>query len=75
MAKARRGRRRRPQESEGAPGRSLREHHGADGRPKVAFTTRADAERAAFDRRLHDGLDLDVYRCSLCSSWHLARSR
>jgi hypothetical protein len=74
VAKARRGRRRRPAGDPPA-GSSLREHHGADGRPKTGFTSQGEAERAAFDRRLHDGIDLEVYRCSLCSAWHLARRR
>jgi hypothetical protein len=41
----------------------------------VAYGTQDEAQRASFDRRLHDGIDLDVYRCSICSAWHLARRR
>jgi hypothetical protein len=84
MAKARRGRRRpsgqgRTDDSRDLHdprlGGSLREHQGSDGRPKVAYGTQDEAQRASFDRRLHDGIDLDVYRCSICSAWHLARRR
>lgn len=80
MAKARRGRRRSTRSAEQSSGDqplggSLRQHYGADGRPKTAFTSESEAQRASFDRRLHDGIDLEVYRCSICASWHLARPR
>ncbi len=75
MAKARRGRKqhRRPRDPDAGGG--PREHWRADGAPKVAYGSADEANRAAFQARLEHGVDLDPYRCSICSQWHLANRR
>jgi len=75
LAKARRGRKQhaRPRDPEAGGGR--RQHWRADGAPKVAFRSADEANRAAFQARLEHGVDLDPYRCGICSHWHLANRR
>lgn len=46
-------------------------HWRADGRPKVRFTTEAEANKAAFAYKLEHGADLNVYECEYCGGWHL----
>ena len=54
-----------------APRRGRLAHWRADGSPKARFASPADAERAAFDARLHHGTELVSYRCEFCGGWHL----
>jgi hypothetical protein len=72
MAKARRGGRRAGQAGHDRTGDAAgREHWRADGRPKVRFATRDEANRSSLRLRLEEGADLDPYRCSFCGGWHL----
>ena len=71
MRKARRGRKRSPSPSSegGAP---LRAHWKADGTEKRRFPDADAANRASFQLRLEEGVDLDPYPCPHCGGWHLA---
>jgi len=74
VTKARRGRKRSTRPTpEVSPGG--REHWRADGAPKARFTSSDDANRASLQFRLEEGADLDPYRCSYCSGWHLGTHR
>jgi hypothetical protein len=74
MAKARRGgKRARP--TGGGGGGGGREHWRSDGQPKVRFDSPEEANRSSLQARLERGADLDPYRCSLCSGWHLGNRR
>ncbi len=53
----------------------LGSHWRADGLPKAAYTTRHDALTAALVRRQESGVELNVYRCDVCSSWHMGNPR
>jgi hypothetical protein len=53
----------------------MRDHWRADGRPKVRFRTREEANRSSLRLRLEEGADLDPYLCPFCDGWHLGRSR
>jgi hypothetical protein len=75
MAKARRGRKRPPRPQDPDAGGGRREHWRADGAPKVGYGSVDEANRAAFQARLEHGVDLDPYRCGICSQWHLANRR
>jgi hypothetical protein len=35
--------------------------------------SRGEAHSVADERRREAGVELDVYRCSTCSAWHLGR--
>jgi len=74
MPKARRGRRRQRRPSDPEAG-GQREHWRADGAPKVAYPSADEANRATLQARLEHGVDLDPYRCGICSNWHLANRR
>lgn len=74
MAKARRGRkplRRSPSDTGGGG----REHWRADGEPKAAYATAAEADRYALEVLLHDGAQLEPYTCGICGRWHLGNRR
>ncbi len=43
----------------------------ADGAPKTPYRTQSDALTAALVRRQESGVDLNVYRCDVCSAWHM----
>jgi hypothetical protein len=53
----------------------LGSHWRADGLPKAAYASQADALTAALMRRQESGLDLEVYRCDICSAWHMGNPR
>ncbi len=54
------------------PGRAnLGSHWRADGAPKTAYRSQAEALSVADERRGDTGLDLNVYRCDFCSAWHM----
>jgi hypothetical protein len=74
MAKARRGRRPRSPGS-GPSGGTGREHWRSDGVPKTRYDSVAEANRSSLQARLERGVELDPYRCSLCSGWHLGTRR
>jgi hypothetical protein len=48
-------------------------HWRADGQPKVRFSDRTDALRAADDRCKESGAELGVYRCDFCGGWHMGK--
>ena len=75
MAKARRGRTRHRRPRDPGAGGGPREHWRADGAPKTAYPSSADANRYALQARLEEGVDLDPYTCSICGAWHLGNRR
>ncbi len=46
-------------------------HWRRDGAPKMAYRTRADALVAADERGREAGVELNVYQCDFCGSWHM----
>jgi len=53
----------------------LGSHWRADGLAKVSYANQSDALTAALVRRQESGVDLNVYRCDVCSSWHMGNPR
>ena len=53
----------------------LGSHWRADGRPKAAYASQGDALTAALMRRQDSGVALTVYRCDVCSAWHMGNPR
>ena len=53
---------------------SLGAHWRADGAPKTAYRSEAEALAMAEERRRETGAVLSVYRCDHCSAWHLGNS-
>ena len=53
----------------------LGSHWRADGRPKAAYASQGDALTAALVRRQDSGVALTVYRCDVCSAWHMGNPR
>ncbi len=53
----------------------LGSHWRADGLPKAAYASQHDALTAAYVRRQESGVELDVYRCDVCSAWHMGTPR
>ena len=53
----------------------LGSHWRADGHPKTAYASQGDALTAALVRRQESGVELNVYRCDLCSAWHMGNPR
>ncbi|HWD55022.1 MAG TPA: hypothetical protein VG346_07855 [Acidimicrobiales bacterium] len=51
----------------------LGSHWRADGTTKTSYMSRGEAHSVAEERRHEVGVELDVYRCSTCSAWHLGR--
>ena len=49
----------------------LGSHWRADGAPKSAYPNQAEALAAANVRWLESGVELNVYRCDVCSRWHM----
>ncbi len=49
----------------------LGSHWRADGAPKTAYRSQSDALTMALVRRQESGVELDVYRCDVCSAWHM----
>jgi hypothetical protein len=66
-------RRREADDSSRIPG--LGSHWRADGNPKAAYLSQHDALTAALVRHQESGVDLDVYRCDVCSAWHMGNPR
>jgi hypothetical protein len=46
-------------------------HWRSDGQPKTAYATELDAWAMAEERRHSAGVNLNVYRCDVCRSWHM----
>jgi hypothetical protein len=53
----------------------LGSHWRADGMPKVGYRDQRDALTAALVRRQESGVELNVYRCDVCASWHMGNPR
>ena len=53
----------------------LGSHWRADGLPKTAYASQGDALTAALVSRLESGVELNVYRCDVCSAWHMGNPR
>ena len=49
----------------------LGSHWRADGNPKTAYPSQGDALTAALVRCQESGVELNVYRCDVCSAWHM----
>jgi hypothetical protein len=49
-------------------------HWRADGTPKAAYRSQAEALSVADERRDDTGLELAVYRCEVCSAWHMGNA-
>ena len=74
MARRRRDRRserRRSGEDDRIPG--LGSHWRSDGVAKTGYRSQSDALVAADMRRQESGVDLNVYRCDVCSAWHMGK--
>jgi hypothetical protein len=53
---------------------SIGSHWRADGAPKASYRSQGDALSMADERRRASGSDLNVYRCDVCSNWHMGGS-
>ena len=53
----------------------LGSHWRADGLPKAAYASQGDALTAALVRTQESGVELNVYRCDVCSAWHMGNPR
>jgi hypothetical protein len=53
----------------------LGSHWRADGLPKTAYASQGDALSAALVRGQESGVELNVYRCDVCSAWHMGNAR
>lgn len=74
MAKARRGRKR--DAARQAPAPDLRSAHvKANGSPKRAYASEAEALSVADEQRWENGVQLSAYRCPVCTAWHLGGRR
>jgi hypothetical protein len=69
----RKGRGRRADDDHRVPG--LGSHWRADGLPKASYASQGDALTAALVRKQESGVVLDVYRCDVCSAWHMGNPR
>jgi hypothetical protein len=49
----------------------LGSHWRADGNPKTSYPSQGDALTAALVRYQESGVELNVYRCDVCSAWHM----
>ena len=46
-------------------------HWRRDGSAKTPYMSRGEALSVAEERSRETGLALDVYRCGVCSAWHM----
>ena len=46
-------------------------HWRADGAPKTAYRSQAEALSVADERRQDSGAELNVYQCGFCHAWHM----
>jgi len=63
---------RRGDEGDRIPG--LGSHWRSDGAAKTAYQNQRDALVVADLRRQESGVDLSVYRCDVCSAWHMGKT-
>jgi hypothetical protein len=49
-------------------------HWRADGAPKTAYRSQQEAMGVADVQRQEFGVDLNVYQCEFCSSWHMGNA-
>jgi hypothetical protein len=68
----RRGRRISPRPTAGTQLR-LGSHWRDDGAPKTAYVSQGEALSVADERRQDTGVELAVYRCEVCSAWHMGK--
>lgn len=50
---------------------ALGSHRRRDGTSKTAYMSRGEALSVAEEWSHENGLELDAYRCTVCSAWHL----
>lgn len=50
---------------------SLGSHWRSDGAPKTAYRSQGEAMGVADEQRQDHGVELNVYQCEVCSSWHM----
>jgi hypothetical protein len=69
--------RKKPEQQNEEPRRvaGLGTHWRSDGLPKTAYANQVDALTAALVRRQESGVELNVYRCDVCASWHMGNIR
>ena len=46
----------------------------SDGKPKTAYSSKAKAEKAAFDMSKRYGCPFTVYKCLFCEGWHVSKA-
>ncbi|NNN01488.1 MAG: hypothetical protein HKL86_06630 [Acidimicrobiaceae bacterium] len=46
-------------------------HVTANGRAKIAYPSREDAQVQARKMEVRDGVQMGVYRCDTCAKWHI----
>ena len=46
----------------------------SDGKSKIAYSSKAKAEKAAFDMSKRYGCPFKVYKCLFCDGWHVSKS-
>lgn len=46
----------------------------SDGKSKISYSSKAKAEKAAFDMSKRYGYPFMVYKCLFCEGWHVSRS-
>lgn len=46
----------------------------SDGKSKIAYSSKAKAEKAAFDMSKRYGCPFTVYKCLFCDGWHVSKS-
>ena len=55
--------------------RTPRSHVGANGRAKVSYATREEAQAHARRLRRRDGAPMSVYQCDTCARWHVGHAK
>jgi hypothetical protein len=53
---------------------NLGSHWRADGAPKTSYGSEGEAMGVADEQRQDFGVDLNVYRCTFCSGWHMGNA-
>jgi len=46
----------------------------SDGKAKIAYTSKAEAEKAAFDMARRHGHPFITYKCLFCDGWHVSKA-
>lgn len=55
--------------------RSPRAHVTSEGRAKMAYAKREEAEARARLLAKRDGVPMNVYRCDTCAKWHVGHAK